>query len=63
VTAATAPGDVITFHLHAFHASFGGCERLAWTIEYLTEPGDQAARPGPALDGRRVRTALSRLRP
>ena len=44
VTAASAPGDVIAFDLHTFHASFGGRDRLAWTIEYLADPPDQAAR-------------------
>jgi len=44
VTAASAPGDVIAFDLHTFHASRGGRDRLAWTMEYLAEPADQAAR-------------------
>ena len=44
VTAATGPGDVIAFDLHTFHASFGGRDRLAWTIEYLADPPDEAAR-------------------
>lgn len=35
----TAPGDVIAFDLHLFHSSAGGCNRLAWTIEYLPWPG------------------------
>jgi hypothetical protein len=44
VAAASAPGDVIAFDLHTFHASFGGRDRLAWTIEYLAEPAGQEAR-------------------
>ena len=44
VTTVSVPGDVIAFDLHTFHASFGGRDRLAWAIEYLAEPGDQAAR-------------------
>lgn len=44
VIAASAPGDVIAFDLHTFHASFGGRDRLAWTIEYLADPPDEAAR-------------------
>lgn len=44
VVAATAPGDVIAFDLHTFHASFGGRDRLAWTIEYLADPADEVAR-------------------
>ena len=39
-----APGDVIAFDLHAFHTSSGGRDRLAWTIEYLALPSDEAAR-------------------
>jgi len=35
----TSPGDVIAFDLHLFHSSAGGCNRLAWTIEYLPWPG------------------------
>jgi hypothetical protein len=35
----TTPGDVIAFDLHLFHASAGGSNRLAWTIEYLPWPG------------------------
>jgi len=44
VNTASAPGDVIAFDLHTFHASFGGRDRLALTVEYLAEPADQAAR-------------------
>jgi hypothetical protein len=32
--AATAPGDVIAFDLHTWHASSGGRDRLAWTAVY-----------------------------
>lgn len=35
----TEPGDVIAFDRHLFHASRGGSNRLAWTVEYLTWPG------------------------
>lgn len=38
------PGDVVAFDLHTFHASFGGRDRLAWTIEYLEVPTDEDAR-------------------
>jgi hypothetical protein len=44
VVAATAPGDVIAFDVHTFHASFGGRDRLAWTIEYVADPPDEPAR-------------------
>lgn len=44
VTAETSPGDVIAFDLHSFHASIGGRDRLAWTIEYLAGPGDDDER-------------------
>ena len=44
VVAATAPGDVIAFDVHTFHASFGGRDRLAWTIEYVADPAEEAAR-------------------
>ncbi len=38
------PGDVIAFDLHTFHATFGGRDRLAWAMEYLSTPGDDDAR-------------------
>jgi hypothetical protein len=34
----TAPGDVIAFDLHTWHASIGGRDRLAWTIVYQRVP-------------------------
>lgn len=34
----TAPGDVIAFDLHSWHASFGGRDRLAWTAVYQRCP-------------------------
>ena len=34
----TAPGDVIAFDLHTWHASFGGRDRLAWTAVYQRCP-------------------------
>lgn len=36
--AATSPGDVIPFDLHAWHASAGGRDRLAWNAVYLRCP-------------------------
>ena len=36
--AGTMPGDVIAFDLHAWHASFGGRDRLAWTAVYQRCP-------------------------
>jgi hypothetical protein len=35
----TDPGDVIAFDVHLYHASMGGYQRLAWTIDYLPWPG------------------------
>jgi hypothetical protein len=34
----TTPGDVITCDLHAWHASTGGRDRLAWTAAYQRCP-------------------------
>ena len=34
----TAPGDVIAFDLHTWHASTGGHDRLAWSIVYQRCP-------------------------
>jgi hypothetical protein len=42
--AATAPGDVIAFDLHPWHASTGGRDRLAWTIVYQRWPETDAER-------------------
>jgi hypothetical protein len=36
--AATAPGDVVAFDLHVWHASTGGRDRLAWTAVYQRCP-------------------------
>jgi hypothetical protein len=44
VVVESRPGDVVAFDLHTFHASFGGRDRLAWTIEYLALPHDDASR-------------------
>ncbi len=44
VVVESRPGDVVPFDLHTFHASFGGRDRLAWTIEYLALPRDDASR-------------------
>ena len=38
----TTPGDVIAFDLHTWHASFGGRDRLAWTLTYLRCPSTEA---------------------
>jgi hypothetical protein len=43
VVVESGPGDVVAFDLHTFHASFGGRDRLAWTVEYLEVPGDEEA--------------------
>ena len=40
----TAPGDVIAFDLHTWHASFGGRDRLAWTAVYQRCPETDAER-------------------
>jgi hypothetical protein len=42
--AVTAPGDVIVFDLHTWHASSGGRDRLAWNAVYLRCPETQAER-------------------
>ena len=42
--AATAPGAVVVFDLHTWHASFGGRDRLAWTIVYQRCPETAAER-------------------
>ena len=34
----TLPGDVLAFDLHTWHASFGGRDRLAWTIVFQRRP-------------------------
>jgi hypothetical protein len=44
VVVESQPGDVIAFDLHTFHASVGGTDRLAWTIEYLAEPASDDER-------------------
>ena len=42
--AGTAPGDVIAFDLHTWHASTGGRDRLAWTVVYQRCPETDAER-------------------
>ncbi len=42
--AGTSPGDVIAFDLHAWHASFGGRDRLAWTAVYQRCPETEPER-------------------
>ena len=42
--AATVPGDVIAFDLHAWHASSGGRDRVAWTAVYQRCPETGAER-------------------
>jgi hypothetical protein len=38
------PGYVIAFDLHTWHASFGGRDRLAWTIVYQRRPDSDEER-------------------
>ncbi len=38
----TAPGDIIAFDEHIFHASTGGIERLQWRVDYVREPESPA---------------------
>jgi hypothetical protein len=38
------PGDAVIFDLHTWHASAGGRNRLAWTVEYLAVPHEAEAR-------------------
>jgi hypothetical protein len=40
----TSPGDVIAFDLHAWHASTGGRDRLAWTAVYQRCPETETER-------------------
>ena len=40
----TAPGDVIAFDLHTWHASSGGRDRLAWSIVYQRCPESDTER-------------------
>jgi hypothetical protein len=35
----SAPGDVVAFDVHLLHASAGGTNLVAWTIQYLPWPG------------------------
>ena len=42
--AATVPGDVIAFDLHAWHASSNGRDRLAWTAVYQRCPETEPER-------------------
>jgi Phytanoyl-CoA dioxygenase (PhyH) len=42
--AETAPGDVIAFDLHVWHASIGGRDRLAWTAVYQRCPETEEER-------------------
>jgi hypothetical protein len=37
-SADSEPGDAVIFDLHTWHASAGGRNRLAWTVEYLAVP-------------------------
>jgi hypothetical protein len=34
----TAPGDVIAFDEHLFHASWGGRDRRQWRVDYVADP-------------------------
>ena len=38
ISVGTAPGDIIAFDEHIFHASTGGIERLQWRVDYVREP-------------------------
>ena len=38
------PGDAVIFDLHTWHASAGGRNRLAWTVDYLAVPHEAEAR-------------------
>ena len=40
----TSPGDAIAFDLHAWHASTGGRDRLAWTAVYQRCPETEPER-------------------
>jgi hypothetical protein len=42
--AETERGDAVIFDLHTWHASVGGRNRLAWTVEYLAVPHDAEGR-------------------
>jgi hypothetical protein len=37
-------GDAVIFDLHTWHATAGGRNRLAWTVEYLAVPREAAGR-------------------
>ena len=40
---ATAPGDVIIFDEHLWHASIGGGQRRQWRVDYVADTGDDQA--------------------
>ena len=42
--AMSRPGDVLAFDVHTWHASSGGCDRLAWNIVYQRCPDTDAER-------------------
>jgi hypothetical protein len=42
--AETAPGDVIAFDVHTFHASVRGRDRRQWTATYLKDPKTEEER-------------------
>jgi hypothetical protein len=42
--AETAPGDLIAFDLHTFHASVYGQDRRQWTATYLKDPDTEEER-------------------
>src|SRR5260370_7189697 len=44
---ATSPGDVIAFDLHAWHASTGGRDRLAWPSGSPSPPDTTPEPPRP----------------
>jgi hypothetical protein len=63
-SADSEPGDAVIFDLHTWHASSGGRNRLAWTVEYLAVPHDAEGRRAPAVLRRRSsRPDRPRFRP
>lgn len=58
VTLASAPGDLVIFDEHLWHASRGGGERRQWRVDYVADTGDDdalrayfAAQYSPGWDG------------
>jgi hypothetical protein len=40
----SAPGDLIAFHTHLWHASLNGRDRRQWSVEYFAWPHDERER-------------------